>query len=507
MMNSTHMREAVTAPSLLPLWEKVDRRAAPRRMRGACRIAVLAKLEHPSSDLASRGHLLPQGEKGRPRVATALATLFLSILFLILPALAARAMDIQQVTSPKGITAWLVEDYSVPIVAVRFVFGGGSTQDPVGKEGLANLMTGLFDEGAGSLDSEAFQVRLDDAGAEMSFEESRDGVYGSMRMLAEQRDEAFDLLRLAVNEPRFDQAPIDRIRAQILSGIIANENDPDTVAQNKWARAVYGDHPYSRSDQGTRQSIAAITKDDLKALHKAVFARGGLHVAVVGAIDAETLKKKLDMVFGDLPKDQALAPVSDVEPKLAQRVEVNYDLPQTSLQLAWPGVKRKSADFFPAVLMNEILGGGTFTSRLFEEVREKRGLAYSVNSSLVNQDHANALIVTTGTRSDRASETLGIVRDVARQLAEEGPTEAELAATKKYLIGAYAITNLDSSSSIAATLVELQLDDLGIDYMQRRAGYINAVTLDQVKAAAKKLLTADPAIMVVGPPLAGAGKR
>jgi len=278
------------------------------------------------------------------------------------------------------------------------------------------------------------------------------------------------------------------------------------VAQNKWARAVYGDHPYSRSDQGTRKSIAAITQDDLKTLHKAVFARSGLHIAVVGAIDAETLKKKLDMVFGDLPQNQALAPVADIEPKLAQHLEVNYDLPQTSLQLAWPGVKRKSADFFPAVLMNEILGGGTFTSRLFQEVREKRGLAYGVNSSLVNQDHANALIVTTGTRSDRAAETLGIVRDVVKQLAENGPTEAELAATKKYLIGAYAINNLDSSSSIAATLVELQLDDLGIDYMQRRAGYINAVTLDQVKAAAKKLLTAEPTIMVVGPPLAGAGK-
>lgn len=436
----------------------------------------------------------------------ALATFFLSVLFLVLPALAARAMEIQSVTSSKGVTAWLVEDYSVPVVAVRFVFGGGSTQDPVGKEGLANLMTGLFDEGAGPLDSEAFQIKLDDAGAEMSFDETRDGIYGSMRMLAEQRDEAFDLLRLAVNEPRFDQAPIDRIRAQVLSGIIANENDPDTVAQNRWARAVYGDHPYSRSDQGTRQSIAAVTQADLEALHKAVFARGGLHVAVVGAIDPETLKKKLDMVFGDLPRDQALAPVADIEPKLAQHIEVNYDLPQTSLQLAWPGVKRKATDFFPAVLMNEILGGGTFTSRLFQEVREKRGLAYSVNSSLVNQDHANALIVTTGTRSDRAAETLAIVRDVAKRLAEDGPTEAELAATKKYLIGAYAISNLDSSSSIAATLVELQIDDLGIDYMQRRAGYINAVTIDQVKEAAKKLLTTEPTIMVVGPPLAGAGK-
>ncbi|RVD50565.1 insulinase family protein, partial [Mesorhizobium sp. M7A.F.Ca.ET.027.03.2.1] len=251
-----------------------------------------------------------------------LITLLLSILFLILPALTARAMDIQSVTSPKGITAWLVEDYSVPVVAIRFVFGGGSTQDPVGKEGLANLMTGLFDEGAGPLDSEDFQIKLDDAGAEMSFDESRDGIYGSMRMLAEQRDQAFDLLRLAVNEPRFDQLPIDRIRSQILSGIIAGENDPDTVAQNKWARALYGDHPYSRSDQGTKESIATITPNDLKALHKAVFARGGLRVAVVGAIDAETLKKKLDMVFGDLPQNQALRPVADIDPKLAQHIEV-----------------------------------------------------------------------------------------------------------------------------------------------------------------------------------------
>ncbi|MGX9576864.1 M16 family metallopeptidase [Mesorhizobium sp. f-mel] len=427
------------------------------------------------------------------------------MVFLVLPALAARATEIQSVTSSKGITAWLVEDYSVPVVAVRFDFRGGTTQDPPGKEGLANLMTGLFNEGAGPLDSEAFNIKLDDAGAEMSLNATRDGIYGSMRMLAEQRDEAFDLLRLAVNEPRFDQAPIDRIRSQILSGIIANENDPDTVAENQWARAVYGDHPYSRSDQGTRQSIDAITRADLQAMHKAVFARGGLHVAVVGAIDAETLKKKLDMVFGDLPQNQALAPVADVTPALAQHVEVSYDLPQTSLQLAWPGVKRNAADFFPAVLMNQILGG-PFTSRLWQEVRETRGLAYSVSSSLTNQDHADALIVTTATRSDRATETLGIVRDVVKRLAEDGPTEGELAATKKYLIGAYAINNLNSSSSIAATLVELQLDDLGIDHMQRRTGYINAVTLDQVKAVAKKLLSAEPTIMVVGPPLAAAGK-
>ncbi|AZO01480.1 insulinase family protein [Mesorhizobium sp. M9A.F.Ca.ET.002.03.1.2] len=415
-------------------------------------------------------------------------------------------MNIQEVTSSKGITAWLVEDYSVPIVAIRFVFDGGTTQDPAGKEGLANLMSGLFDEGAGDLDSEAFQIKLDDFGAEMGFDAARDGTYGSMRMLAEQRDGAFDLLRLAVTKPRFDQAPIDRIRAQVLSGIIANELDPDTVAQRKWLEALYGSHPYARPDEGTRQSVAMIARDDLIAFHKN-FARDGLHVAVVGAIDAETLKKKLDMVFGDLPEHQALSAVADADPKLNQQLEVIYDQPQASLQLAYPGVKRSAPDFFAAVLMNEILGGGAFTSRLFDEVREKRGLAYNISSDLVDHQHANALAITTATRSDRAAETLAVVREVVRRMAEEGPTEAELAATKKYMIGAYAINNLNSSGAIAATLVELQLDKLGIDYMQRRAALIDGVTIAQVKAAAKKLLSAEPAIMVVGPKQGEAGKE
>ncbi|RUU29889.1 insulinase family protein [Mesorhizobium sp. M6A.T.Cr.TU.017.01.1.1] len=449
-----------------------------------------------------------RGEGKARRAVAPVLTLLLSLLFLVLPALSARAaMSIQEVTSSKGITAWLVEDYSVPLVAIRFVFDGGTTQDPAGKEGLANLMSGLFDEGAGDLDSEAFQIKLDDVGAEMSFEAARDGTYGSMRMLAEQRDAAFDLLRLAVTEPRFDQAPIDRIRAQVLSGIIANELDPDTVAQRKWLEALYRTHPYARPDQGTRQSIATIAPDDLIAFHKANFARDGLHVAVVGAIDAETLKKKLDMVFGGLPEHQALSAVADTDPKLNQQLEVNYDQPQTSLQLAYPGVKRNAPDFFAAVLMNEILGGSAFTSRLFDEVREKRGLAYSVSSDLVDHQHANALAITTATRSDRAAETLAVVREVVRRMAEEGPTEAELAATKKYMIGAYAINNLNSSGAIAATLLELQLDKLGIDYMQRRAAFINGVTLDQVKAVAKKLLSAEPAIMVVGPKLGEAKKE
>lgn len=429
------------------------------------------------------------------------STLFLALAFLVLPAVvAARAeVRIQEVKSDKGITAWLVEDYAVPLVSMKFQFEGGSTQDPAGKEGLANLMTGLFDEGAGDLDSDDFQTLLDETGAEMGFRESNDAVSGSVRLLADQQDDAFELLALAIQKPRFDQEPIDRIRSQVVAGIAANERDPETQAAHVWAAAIYGNHPYARPDAGTAQSLATITADDLRAFHKANFARDNLHVAVVGAIDAETLKKRLDQVFGGLPEKAHLVPVGRVDLKLGQNVHNEYELPQTSLQLVYPGVSRDAPDFLAAALMDQVLGGSAFSSRLFDQVREKRGLAYSVSSSLSNQANSSSLVISTATRSDRAGETLGVIQDVVRKMAEDGPTAAELESAKKYMIGAYAINNLDSSSAIASTLVDLQVEKLGIDYMQRRVDLINGVTLDQVKAAARKLLSVEPAVMILGP--------
>ncbi|EXL08850.1 M16 family metallopeptidase [Aquamicrobium defluvii] len=419
---------------------------------------------------------------------------------LLVFALPARSgVNIQEVHSEKGITAWLVEDYTVPIVTLRFAFEGGSSQDPAGKEGLANLMSGLFDEGAGDLESDAFQEKLDDVGAEMRFSSSRDAIYGGMRVLAEDRQVAFDLLRLAIGQPRFDQQPIDRIRSQIVTGIDAAERDPNAQARKQWMRAIYGEHPYARPDEGTRQSLAAIAPDDLRAFRKSQFGRSGLHVAVIGAVDAETLKADLDRLFGDLPEQQDLKPVQRVDPRLGQEIAVAYDLPQTSIQMAFPGIERSDPDFYAAMLMNEILGGGTFTSRLFAEVREKRGLAYSVDSILSNRRYSSSLGISTATRSDRASETIRIIRDVVRQMADDGPTAAELEAAKKYLIGAYAINNLNSSGAVASTMVELQLAGLGRDYISRRPALLGAVTVDDVTRVARRLLTAEPAVLLVGP--------
>lgn len=419
---------------------------------------------------------------------------------LLLATLPAQAeVQFQQITSPQGIQAWLVEDYAVPIVTIRFAFEGGTTQDPSGKEGLTNLMTYLFDEGAGELDSDAFQIALDSAGAEMSFAADLDAVYGSMRMLADERDTALNLLKLAIETPRFDQNPVDRMRDQVLSGIAISAQNPATAAQKQWSEALYGNHPYARPGEGTAETLPTITQADLQALHQALFARDNLHVAIVGAIDAQTAAAALDQLFGTLPEQATLVPVPDISPALGQDLQVEYPLPQTSIYMAYPGIAHTDPDYFAAALMNEILGGGSVLSRLTDEVREKRGLTYGVSSSLLNQQHANALVIGTSTRADRAVETLDVIKDVIARLAAEGPTEAELASVKKYTIGSAALQEMSSSQAIAATLVGLQLWDLDIDYLPRRAELINAVTVDDVKAVAARLLGAKPTIMLLGP--------
>lgn len=434
----------------------------------------------------------------RPNHFSPLFMLPALLLFLSLAVPARAEIDIREIRSDSGITAWLVEDYTVPLIAVEFAFGGGSTQDPAGQEGLANLMTGLFDEGAGDLDSDTFQDRMDEVGVEMSFNARADAIYGSVRMLADKREESVELVRLAVNEPRFDEAPFERIRAQVTGSIQARERDPATLAAHRWAELLYGDHPYARRQEGTVESLTAIEPDDVRKMHRRLFARGDLHIAIVGAIDAEAARSMIDRIFADLPETPELAPVEDAEMRFGERLHVEYDLPQSSLRLAWPGIDRSAPEFFAAYLMNHILGGGTFTSRLYAEVREKRGLAYGVGSWLSNADHAASLMISTATQADRAEETLAVILDEVRRMATEGPDEAELEAAKRTVIGGYAVSNLTSSGSVARTLLELQIEDLGIDYIDRRAELLERVTLEEVRDVAARLFATEPSILILG---------
>ncbi len=412
----------------------------------------------------------------------------------------AKATTIERVISPGGIEAWLVQERAVPLIAVDLAFTGGAAQDPSGKAGTATLTASLLDAGAGDLDSTAFSDRLERKAIQMSFSAQHDTLHGTMRTLTENRDEAFELLRLAVTAPRFDAKEVEISRAQILSLLRRETTSPSDIASRRWWETAFEGHPYGRPVNGTPETVANISIADLKAYAQRVVARHNLKIAVVGDIDAETLKVLLDRTFGALPEKPDLYPIADVAPRgLGRRIEVSLDVPQTVVDFGGPGIARQDPDFMAAYLINHILGGGSSDSRLYQEVREKRGLAYSVSDNLVWLDHAAVLLGGTATRADRAGETVDLIEKEIHRFASDGPTAGELMEAKRYLTGAFAL-NLDSSTKIAALLVQLQLDGFGTDYFSRRSAMIEAVTLDDAQRVAKRLLDKGLLVTVVGKP-------
>ena len=405
---------------------------------------------------------------------------------------------IEAIVSPGGIKAWLVREPSVPMVAIDFAFTGGANADPAEKPGVANMLGSLLDEGAGELDSSAFQERMEEKAIELSFNAARDQFRGSLRTLSLNLDEAVDLLRLALTRPRFDTEPVERIRSQLLANLSRSSTNPNDIASKRWWAVAFPDHPYGRPSNGTPESIAAVTVDDLKTYIRNVFARDTLTIGIVGDIDAQAAGKLIDRLFGELPAKATLAPVPDVTMKgQGERVVVNLDVPQTVINFGGLGIARADPDFIAAYVVNQIYGAGSFTSRLYREVREKRGLAYGVRTSLYWMDHANVLVGGTATRADKAGETLAILDAEMHRLANEGPTQKELDEAKAYLKGSYALS-FDTSGKIAGQLVQIQLDKLGMDYPERRNALIDAVTLDDAKRVAKRLLDGKALTVVVG---------
>ena len=398
-----------------------------------------------------------------------------------------RAETVQKVTSPGGLQAWLVEDYAVPLVAFEFAFKGGCSQDSAAKAGAASMLSALLDEGAGPHDADAFHRAMDDKAVEISFSAGRDSFNGRMKTLTRHLDAAAGLLRLAVCEPRLDEDAIDRVRSQMIASLKREAKDPDALAGKAWREAAFGTHPYALPSRGDLDTIPAITREDLLAMRKRLMARGTLKIAVVGAIDAAKLALLLDDVFGALPARGDLAPVPDVTmASMGERKIIDLDVPQSTIRFGLPGLSRHDPDFWAGVVVNHILGGGVFSARLFREVREKRGLAYSVHSQLVNYDHADLFSGGTSTKNERALESLSVIEDEIRQLAEDGPTEEELDKARKYLIGSYAL-RFDTSTKIAGNLAHLQMEGYPVEFLDERNGHIAAVTLEDTKRVAKRL--------------------
>ena len=414
----------------------------------------------------------------------------------------ATPAEVEPVVSSGGIEVWQVRSDFVPLVAVAFTFEGGGAQDPPGKAGAAQMLARLLDEGAGPYRSDEFQERLAQHAIELGFTVGPDALGGSLKTLTANADEAFELLRLALAEPRLDEDAIERVRAQTIAGLRYQTNDPGTVASRRFFAEAFPDHPYGHPVSGTIESVAAITRDDLLDLHRCILCRARVKIAVVGDMSADELASRIDRVFGSLPSESLIAPVANARPQaLGRRVVVDLDVPQSVIRFGVPGLPWRDPDFIPAYALNHVLGGGAFTSRLFQEVREKRGLAYGVGTSLVSYRHASMTWGYTATKNERVAECLDVIASETRRLSEEGPTDDELAKAKDYLVGSYAL-GFDTSTKIAHQLAQIAFEELGIDYIARRNELIAAVTQDDIHRAAKRTLgDAEMLVVIAGRPV------
>jgi zinc protease len=417
-----------------------------------------------------------------------------SALLLTFAAAPAGAMNIERIVSPSGIEAWLVRQ-SVPLVSMSYAFHGGSSQDAVDKAGTANFTANMLDEGAGDLDGKAFHERLENHAIELGFSVGRDYFHGSLRALNEHRGEAFDLLKLALTAPRFDQDAVERIRRQELAALRRDTTNPNDLASRRWWETAFPGHPYGRETRGTLETVPNITAADLRDYVRRTFARNELKVAIVGDIDAKAAGALIDRAFGSLPAKNDIKPIPDAAASgLGRRIVI-----QAVVTFGSRGIPRNDPDFMAAYIVNHILGGGTFSSRLYKEVREKRGLAYGVSDNLVWLRRTAVVLGGTATRADRTGDALAIIEKETHRMAEEGPTAEELAAAKSFLKGSFAL-GLDTSAKIASLLVQIQLDNLGIDYVDRRSSLIDSVTIEDAKRVAKRLYGNGLLVTVAGKP-------
>ncbi|MDO5631177.1 MAG: pitrilysin family protein [Paracoccus sp. (in: a-proteobacteria)] len=402
----------------------------------------------------------------------------------------AYAIEIQPVISPGGIQAWLVEDHSIPFVAVSLAFMGGASLDAPDKRGAVNLMAATLEEGAGELDATAFAQAVESLGAQFSFAAGDDALSVDLRALTENRDETAALLAQALTQPRFDADAVDRVRAQVQAVIRSEDTNPNALAAKEMARQAWGDHPYATSVNGTADSLAALRQADLIEAKNRVLARDRMVIGAAGDITPDELGKMLDSILGGLP-EQGTAPLPDPATlDLTGGVTViDWDSPQTVVSFAGPGLPIDDPDYFAAFVANHILGGGGFSSRLMDEIREKRGLTYGIGTSLSTGIYGQTWGGGSAIANANVGQAVGLIRAEWDRLAE-GVTDQELADAKTYLTGEYPL-RFDGNGKIAGILTGMQMVGFPIDYPNTRNAKVEAVTVADVQRVAQRLLDAD----------------
>jgi len=408
--------------------------------------------------------------------------------------------DVQVVTSPGGITAWLVQESFVPIISMEWTWRGGASIEPADRRGIGWILAYMMNEGAGELDTAAYGERMVDLNMNFSCGAWTDWTSCGMTTLKETSDESFDMLRTAFSELRLDREPFDRAKREMIAGLEADQTNPKTVASRTMYAELIPDHVYARVPSA--KTVNPITRGELRKLMAQQMTKDKLMVAVVGDISAEELGPKLDEVFGKLPARAVMPVIPDAvaKPAAARSIVQQLPQPQTLIMFSGPGIRREDPDFYAAYVLNYILGGGAFSSRLTDDVRDKRGLTYGIGTGLSIQPHFWRWQGSSSTMNDKADEVVKLIRENIARLGKDGPTADELADAKAYITGAFPLA-FDSNRKIAQNLVGFQQDGMPADYVEKRNAYFEAVTLADVKrVAAAYMKPEDFTFVMVGQP-------
>jgi zinc protease len=415
---------------------------------------------------------------------------------LALPLSARGEVDITPVTTQTGLTAWLVQDTSIPFVALDLIFVGGSVLDSDATSGAVSLMTALLEEGAGEMDAQAFATRTEELAARLSFEAGRDTLTVSARFLTENRDEAVAHLRSALTAPRFDNDAIERVRGQLLAQLQRDALTPNSIASSEFARAAFGDHPYGRNSDGTPETVAALTRDDLVAAHQAAITRDRVFIGAAGDITPEALAALLESLFDGIPT--ATAPLPERTEFLAMPgVQVTpFDGPQSVVGFGHAGIRRDDPDFMAAFVVTEVFGGGRFGTRLMTTLREERGLTYGVGIGLASGQYGDSVQGRLSTENGNVAQVIDLIRAEWARIATDGLSAEELSRVQTYLTGAYPL-RFDGNGSIASIMASMQYQGFDIDYVNRRNDMVRALTLQDVNGMARRLFQPENLVFVI----------
>lgn len=412
-----------------------------------------------------------------------------------------RFLDIQEIQTQSGITTWFVEDHTLPIISLQFSFlNAGSKNENVDKQGTAKLLSNMLDEGAGEIKSQEFQKQLADHSISLSFSSSRDHFNGQVKTLSRNKDKAFALLKLALDTPRFDKEPLERMKAANISRIRSSLSDPDWIAARLQNELIYNGHPYAQNSGGTISTLEKVSADDLRSFKRQHLTKDRLVVSAAGDISAAELKTVIDDIFKDIADGKENSQTQSAPSPKTGIFVFEKDIPQTLIEITFPAFNRLDPDFYALQVFNYIYGGGGFGSRLMEEVREKQGLTYGIYSYSSLLDESQKFYISTSTQNDKAKTVLEILESEKNKITENFVSKEELENAKKYLVGSLPLS-LTSTDKIASIALSLQKNNRSIDYLDLYKDKINAVSLEDVQRVAKRILKIENATtLLVGKP-------